>query len=100
VTGLAPEHGVRILLELVRGGRDSAIYRVELHSPRGAWAGEASFDEMGTPVVGVLERLDGMGDPEPWMLDTVRSFLRTLHRNHAAEGNWPSRMLRWRERRS
>lgn len=99
MSALAPEHGVRVLLELVRAEPEGVVYRVELHAPRAGWSAEARIDAAGALTIGAFARLEGEGDPEPWMSDTVRAFLRTLHKNHAAQGDWPPRLLRWREPR-
>ena len=96
-----PTHGVRVLLELEEATADSVAYRVELiapsvtHASRATIAiasGELSLDPWRT------ER--GEGEPEAWAIDSARAFLRTLHKNHAEERDWPRRQLRWRERRA
>jgi hypothetical protein len=116
MTALAPENGVRVLLELARAEDDVAIYRVELHAPDAAWHCEARIDPRGvaigepaplssaapSPAAEAGGRPTGggpAGAPEPWMIESARAFLRTLHKNHVAARDWPRRQLRWRERR-
>lgn len=98
MSDLVPTHGVRVLL--VRAAIDDAgaTYRVELHAPDSSWASEA---RVGAAIaIGPWTATRGSApDPEPWMIESARGFLRTLAKNHAAERDWPARQLRWRDRR-
>lgn len=95
---LVPTQGVRVLL--VRASIDDAgaTYRVELHAPDASWTGEARLAAAIT--IGPWTATRGAApEPEPWMIESARGFLRTLAKNHAAERDWPPRLLRWRDRR-
>lgn len=100
---LVPTHGVRVLLELASASDAEVVYRVELHAPAASFEGRATIAVEGGAIEwtpwSALPRDDGAGaegPPEPWAIESARAFLRTLHKNHAAERDWPRKQLRWR----
>lgn len=107
---LVPAHGVRVLLELERRGEQEVVYRVEVHAPDASHATRARISVGGDPIDALsvalepwraIERDGGATAaeaPERWALESARGFLRTLHKQHAKDGAWPRRVLRWRER--
>jgi len=101
MSDLVPTQGVRVLL--VRASIDDAgaTYRVELHAPDAAWVSEARLVVSGAQIaIGAWTANRGSApEPEPWMIESARGFLRTLVKNHATERDWPPRQLRWRDRR-
>jgi hypothetical protein len=100
MSDLIPQHGARVLLDLQRAGDAEIVYRVELHAPEASFAGVASLEvASGKLALGPWTVLRGEGEPEAWMVDGARAFLRTLYKNHVQERDWPRRQLRWRERR-
>jgi hypothetical protein len=97
MNALIPQHGLRVLLELVSASQDRIVYRVELHAPDVSFGAIAT---MGTAVfaleISEWTALRGQGKLDPRMVESAQAFLRTLHKNHAALGDWPRRQLRWR----
>lgn len=94
---LVPTHGVRVLLDRIAIEGTRARYRVEIHAPESSWASEAALDtsvllEPWQPIRGSAV------EPEPWMIESARGLLRTLIKNHATDGAYPHRLLRWRQR--
>ena len=98
-TDLSPHHGVRVKLELAEAGEHGVAYDVELHAPSSAFASRVTIAIGGALAFGPWRALEGAGEPEPWMIESARGFLRTLHKNHVADRDWPRRWLRWRDRR-
>lgn len=94
---LVPTHGARVLLDRVATDGARATYRVEIHAPEASWASEASLDAAVTLAPWRAIR-GAIGEPEPWMIESARGLLRTLLKNHAGDGSYPPRLLRWRER--
>ncbi|MBZ0116882.1 MAG: hypothetical protein K8H88_07805, partial [Sandaracinaceae bacterium] len=39
------------------------------------------------------------GAPAPWVITFTDQLLRTLVKNHAAAGDWPRKLTRWRQER-
>lgn len=99
MSSLVPDQGVRVLLELLSSGDRGARYRVELHAPTASWRGAAAISPDGAIALEPFAPLRGEGAPDAWMIEQARAFLRTLHKNHAADGSYPRRLLRWRDRR-
>lgn len=106
MSDLVPTHGVRVLLE--RGSTDDAgaSYAVEIHAPASSWRSEARLAVAGAQIaLGPWRAIRGEGgEPEPWMIESARGFLRTVLKNAAVERDpalrdWPPRQLRWRDRR-
>ncbi|UJR82273.1 hypothetical protein [Sandaracinus amylolyticus] len=98
---LIPQHGVRVLLELERAGDHDVVYRVELHAPATSHASRATIALEGGAIT-LDPWTTSRGDapaPEPWTVESARSFLKIVHKNHAAERDWPRRQLRWRDKR-
>ncbi|AKF05106.1 hypothetical protein [Sandaracinus amylolyticus] len=96
---LIPQHGVRVLLELERAGDRDVVYRVELHTAASSHASRATIAiEGGALALDAWATSRGEA-PEPWTVESARSFLKILHKNHAAERDWPRRQLRWRDKR-
>lgn len=100
MTELVPTHGVRVLLELVSADDREVVYRVALHGPASSFAGRATIAiEGGAIAWDEWTPTRGEGAPEPWTIESARAFLRIVHKNHAAERDWPRKQLRWRERK-
>lgn len=87
----APEQGARfeLLHEPEAGGR----YAISVHAPDGVFAASASIDTAGVA-------LHWEAAPPGWMHETTLGFLRMLQKNHAGDGEWPSRLVRWRTERN
>jgi hypothetical protein len=100
MTALSPQNGVRVLLELERADDAAIEYGVELHAASAAWAGKSTIDAAtGAVSFAAFHPIEGTGAPDPWMVESARGFLRTVHKNHVAERDWPRRLLRWRAER-
>lgn len=100
MSDLIPTHGVRVLLELEQAGADAVVYAVELHAPDASHATRATITiASGALELGAWLTSRGERGPEAWAIESARAFLRTLHKNHVEERDWPRRQLRWRERR-
>lgn len=93
-----PKHGLRVLLDRLDGEPGRARYRVELYVPAVSHATEATLAD-GAVTFGEWSLLEGAGAPEAWTIDAAKAFLRTLQKNHAADGDWPVRIMRWRDRK-
>jgi hypothetical protein len=88
---LTPTHGARFELTLDAGG-DAARYRVEARTPKDSFSAIADLDRAGV-------RIEWTTPPPKWIADTTLGLLRTLHKNHLDDRQWPSRLHRWREER-
>ncbi|MCC6875728.1 MAG: hypothetical protein IT378_15585, partial [Sandaracinaceae bacterium] len=44
-------------------------------------------------------RAEDGGQPAPWIVTFTDQLLRTLVKNHAAAGDWPRKLTRWRQER-
>jgi hypothetical protein len=87
---MKPHHGGRIELRLLGSDADRVRYDVKLCDPLHEWSGSAEV----VPENGIVTLL-GLEPAPDWLKELVRTTLRGLWRNSAAEG-WPRRVARWR----
>lgn len=94
---LAPDHGARLVLELLEGSIGEARYRVrvETRDERSGQPSEASATATIRSASDV-ELSEWDHALAPWVLETVLGHCRTLGKNHAAHGDWPGVLRRWR----
>ena len=87
-----PEHGGRIVFDLVEQTRDRAAVRVTLLVAEATYLGAATVD----PQHVQLANFDF--EPPAWLLAQATAFLRTAARQHLGEDvdPWPRRIVRWR----
>lgn len=88
---LTPTHGARFELSLETGG-EAARYRIEARAPTTSFMATADLDRAGV-------RVTWTEPPPKWIAETTLGLLRTLHKNHLDDRQWPSRLHRWREER-
>lgn len=89
MTSEGPEHGARfeIAREHVDGAAaDFGVRVVEAHSTHEA------------RVTISASTIDArwVAPPPRWIADTALGFFKTLQKNHASDGSWPTRLVRWR----
>ncbi len=84
----APEHGARF--EILRDEDAYAVAVVEdgiVHHARV------------TITATTLETV-WKSSPPTWIAETTLGFTKTLQKNHASDGTWPQRLVRWRSPRA
>lgn len=91
-----PTGGGRVLLTRGEVTAASVTYAVALNGPDGAWATASTIDiATGTVDFGPLE---GAGDAPAWLVESARTFLRTVWSRAKKEAppSWPRSVRRWR----
>jgi hypothetical protein len=88
----APEHGARFEILRTSAGGDHAVFGITV------LAAGATFVAT-TKISGAAVETTWAPEPPPWIADTTHGFAKMLQKNHAADGSWPSRLVRWRSER-
>jgi hypothetical protein len=89
-----PRNGARFLFRRLSAAAEGVCYEAELMLPDRSVLFEVTFAEGGAPVV---ERAEGQTPAPAWAEDHLRALAAQLGRNGARSGDWPRRVLRWRE---
>lgn len=87
------ENGVRFELRLAAETAEGARFELLVRRPSVDFLGEAEISgENGA----IRFHFPDSSQPPEWCLNVVRASLRTLFRERAARGGYPSRIARWR----
>lgn len=84
---------MRFELRLAEESDHGARFQLSLRVPATEWQGTAAIVGAGGAV---QFQFEGESLPPEWCLSIVRASLRTLFRERAARGGYPSRVTRWR----
>jgi len=87
-----PAQGARFELARDRIDVEGAVYAIAVIATDARYAAEA---RVSTARVETTWR----SEPPAWIAETAHGFLKTLQKNHAADGSWPARWVRWRSER-
>ncbi len=91
-----PTGGGRVLLTRGAVSEDAVVYDVALNGPDGTWLGTSSIDI----ATGQLELgpFTGTGEAPGWLVESARTFLRTVWSQRKKENPpvWPRSVRRWR----
>ena len=90
---LAPAHGARFELARVTTSSAGAVYRVSVLDAHARHEARVSLEAASLEMRWVSE-------PPPWIAETVHGFVKILQKNHAHDGSWPARLVRWRSERT
>ena len=90
---MRPDHGGRLEFKLELASQASARYALTILTPHAELSTVADV----TCADGSITLAEWQGGvPPAWLLTVAQALLRTLWRNHAADGDWPRRVTRWR----
>lgn len=92
-----PEHGARFVLERLEGAPGAARYDLRIET-----RAQSTHEPTTLAASATITSADDVAfsawsaEPEPWALEFVTGLCRTLGKNHAASGDWPAVLRRWR----
>lgn len=87
------ENGVRFELRLAEERGEGARFELSVRVPQHEFLGQAELDGASG---GIRFEFSGGEEPPEWCSNVVRASLRTLFRERAARGGYPTRIARWR----
>lgn len=87
------ENGVRFELRLAEERGESARFQLSVRVPDHEFLGHAEIDGVSG---GIRFEFPSGDEPPEWCESVVRASLRTLFRERAARGGYPTRIARWR----
>lgn len=85
----APEHGARFEILRESTTEASATYAIAVHAHEGAHHASVTITASGVETRWTAE-------PPTWIAETTHGFVKMLQKNHAGDGSWPARLVRWR----
>lgn len=104
------KHGARVQLERAEASGATARYRVRVWEATPLeqelyFEASAELSASGVALSPWRAASSGPppvwadGAPAPWVITFTDQLLRTLVKNHAAAGDWPRKLTRWRQER-
>jgi hypothetical protein len=97
---LYPQNGIRLLLQYREVSGERCVYDLDVYYPEALLRYELVCDAATSSFTRTLESRapEDAPEPEPWVIKHMDAFTRKLLKPVARGGDWPRRILVWRER--